>query len=391
METLGPEHEFSLVDNQIKPLPISDRIIKHLCGRIVNNISRSGFIFGKELQKHVVEFKAATPFRSPICFEETMQKAVDEITNVLDRFGAQLLGTGMHPTLGLNETRVWDHRDKHIYEALDHIFNLKQHGWLNIQSFQLNLPYLNEEEGVKLYNILVNILPYIVAISASSPIYESKFGEFLDNRLHFYWINQTKIPSITGSIIPKPIDSFETYRNLTIQRYSADLMKINAPISLINKDWINSRGAIFRFDRRTIEIRIMDEQECIKADVALSCFIRALIRGLMQNIDLEISHPTLIKDLRLMMKDGLNAKVNHFESTTARDMCRYLLSIAYENASKEERSYLKIIKKKIEDGSLAENIVRHIRRRAQKTDLSEAILSVYSTLALKLRTNEIYS
>jgi len=36
LEVLGPEHEFSLVDGNLHPLPIVDTIIKELNGRIVN-------------------------------------------------------------------------------------------------------------------------------------------------------------------------------------------------------------------------------------------------------------------------------------------------------------------------------------------------------------------
>jgi gamma-glutamyl:cysteine ligase YbdK (ATP-grasp superfamily) len=320
-----------------------------------------------------------------------MHQGVLELTGVLDRFGAQLLGTGMHPTLCLGNVEVWDHRDRAIYAVLDRIFNLVQHGWINIQSFQLHLPYRNQAEAVRLYNHVATILPYIAAISASSPIYESTFGEFVDNRLYFYGINQAKIPSITGDIIPKPIDSFETYRNLTIRKYSADLQKANAPSSLLNKEWINSRGAVFRFDLRTIEIRIMDEQECIKSDVALSCFVRALLRGLTQRDEPPLSPPLLVHDLQSIIRDGLNASVRHPNSSTARGVCRHLLDLAYEYATTEERSYLPLIKKRVVGGNLSETIAQHVRTRIQKTDVKEAILSIYSKLAEKLIKNEVYA
>jgi hypothetical protein len=390
LEVFGPEHEFSIVNDQLKPLPIVDLVIKKLCGRIKNNVTLSNFVFGKELQKHVAEFKGNRPFRSPLCFEETLYNAILYISGTLDHFGAHLLGTGMHPTLNLTEAKIWDHRDRHIYHALDQLFNLRQHGWLNIQSFQLNISYSTEQEGVKLYNQLRNVLPYLPAISASSPIYDSGFGEFVDNRLHFYRLNQIQIPSITGDIIPKPTESFIKYKKI-ILKYSLDLKKANAPPCLINREWINSRGAILRFDRKAIEIRIMDEQECIKADVALSCFIRALLRGLIQNDEVHLPHALLVTDYYSIAKKGLNAKVNHPQSSTARGVCRYLLQIADEYAFPEERQYLWIIKKRIENGNLSEIITKHITKRMQKTTLSEAIFNVYQMLITKLRKNELFT
>ena len=394
LEVLGPEHEFSVVDEQLRPLPIVDELLKQLSGRFRNNVAFPDFALGKELQKHVLELKAVTPFRSPINFEETMQRAVLKVYDILEKNDARLLGLGMHPTLSLDEALVWNHRDRRIYEAFDKIFNLKQHGWLNIQSFQLNIPYGNEAEAVQLYNLIAGVLPYLPAISASSPVYESKFGEYVDNRLRYYSVNQAAIPSIAGEIIPEPITSFETYRNLTIRRYSRDLTKVNAPNYIINKEWINSRGAIIRFDRKAIEIRIMDEQECIKSDVAFSCFIRSLLRGLIQSSDaaskvIGLPHAVLVNRFNAVIKNGLNAKMGH-EGLTARDVCRRLCRIAYENASEEERIYLPIVNKRVENGNLSEIISKHIQKRMQRTDVEEAIINIYSLLAEKLRINEVY-
>jgi len=375
LEVLGPEHEYSIVDEQLQPMPIMDQIIKKI---------------GKELQLHVGELKASSPFCSPSVFEETMYRGVLEVSSVLDSFNVRLLGLGMHPTLILDKAETWKHDDREVFDAYDQIFGLRQHGWLNIQSFQLNLPYLNERESVRLYNAIANILPYLPAISAASPIYESKFGEYIDNRLHFYSINQKDIPSISGEIIPKYIDSFDTYMEQTVRLYSRDLREINAPEILINREWVNSRGAIFRFDRKAIEIRIMDEQECVKSDVALSCFIRALLRSLIGGLEEGLEHSVLVNDLYAIIRDGLRAETLHPMFKSAREVCRGLFDIAYESASEEERNYFWIIKKRIESGNLSDVITERIKRRMQKTDLPEAIFSTYSKLTENLLKNEIF-
>jgi len=392
LEVFGPEHEFSLVDGNLCPLPIVDTVIKELNGRIVNFVKFKSFTFGKELQSHAAEFKANRPFCSPEAFEINMQRAVLEISDFLERkHDAWLLGTGMHPLLRLEDTKVWSHRDRKIYEALSRIFNLHQHGWLNIQAFQLNLPYGNEKEAIHLHNALANLLPYIPAISASSPIYESKISEYTDSRLHFYRINQKEVPSMSGNIIPEYINSFIEYRLITINKYTEELQQLNAPEWLLSKEWLNSRGVVFRFDRKAIEIRIMDEQECIKADVALSCFIRACLRGMLSQRTPYLPRDILIKDLNSVIKDGLEAKVQHPRGPTARDVCRYYFKIAFENASVEEKIYLPIVKKRIEEGSLSNLIRRDVLKKAQKTNLGEAVLSVYLKLVENLTENEPYS
>jgi len=391
LEVLGPEHEFSIIDEKFAPLPIVDKVIRAVHGRVVNCTSLGASSFGKELQAHVAEFKANTPFTSPVVFEETMQRAVDTILGILeDRYNARLLGLGMHPLLRLSDAKIWSHRDRGIYAAMSKIFNLNQHGWLNIQSFQLNLPYRKEREAVRLHNALTNILPYLPAVAASSPIYESKKGAFIDNRLHFYLENQLEVPSITGSLIPNYVESFKEYENTTVYKYSEELAKLNAPRCLLNKEWLNSRGAVFRHDRKAIEIRIMDEQESIKADVALSCFIRAALRGIMDTAEYPyLSYETLVQNFKQVLRKGLQASVQHPEGKTAREVCLHLFKIALGNATAEEKRYLSIIKQRIEGGNLSDIILRSVAQRAQKTDSEEAIIAVYSHLADCLEKNKV--
>jgi len=317
---------------------------------------------------------------------------VREIADFVERkHDAKLLGTGMHPLLRLEEAKVWPHRDRKIYEALRRIFNFYQHGWLNIQAFQLNLSYGNEKEAIKLHNALTNLLPYIPAISASSPVYESRISKYADSRLHFYGMNQKEIPSMTSNIVPEYVNSFKEYRQITINNYTEELQKLNAPECLLNKEWLNSRGVVFRFDRKAIEIRIMDEQECIKADVALSCFIRTSLRGMLSQREPYLSRDVLIEDLNSIITDGLEAKVQHPKGPTARDVCRYYFRMAWENALVEEKKYLPIVGKRINEGSLSTLIRRDVLKKAQKTCLSEAILSIYLKLVEKLKKNEVYS
>jgi gamma-glutamyl:cysteine ligase YbdK (ATP-grasp superfamily) len=371
-------------------MPISDKIIKAHCGKIINFIELPKFTFGKELQMHVMEIKANEPFKSPVQFEETMQKAVETLSRIVQKHGARLLGTGMHPTLKLNETAVWPHYHRKIYGEYGKIFNLNQHGWLNIQSFHLNLPYRQEAGGVKMHNYLANIASYLPAVAASSPIYEGKNGRDVDNRLEFYRVNQKEIPSITGDVIPEYATSLSQYKSDVIGGYTADLARADASKTLLWREWVNSRGVIFRFDRRALEVRVIDEQECIKSDVALSCFIRAALRGLMVS-DAELSpHEQLVADFNAVVKDGLNTKVKNSHGKTARQVCQHYLKLAFEHADADEQGYLWLVQKRIDEGNLSDVIRSRVLARAQKTSFHEAVVDVYSTLIKCLIDNEPY-
>jgi gamma-glutamyl:cysteine ligase YbdK (ATP-grasp superfamily) len=388
---LGPEHEFSLVNKELEALPILDKVIKDFCGRVINFVELPHFTFGKELQLHVMEIKANAPFKSPGLFEETMQNAVATILHILEkRYRAYLLGTGMHPLLRLEETSVWSHRHRKIYQEYGRVFNLKQHGWLNIQSFHLNLPYSNEENSILLHNLLAGLCAYLPAISASSPIYEGAIGPNVDNRLFFYRVNQREVPSVTGDVVPEPVSSLDQYRKEVIGRYSQDLAKAGAGKTILFKEWVNSRGVIFRFDRKALEVRVMDGQECVKSDVALSCFIRAALRGLIAEKMAPLPHEILVRDFNSVIAKGLNAKVLHPNGETARQVCQHLFNLALENAEEDEKKYLWIVEKRIKNGNLSELIRERVLRKAQKADLEEAILSVYSKLIKCLADNQPY-
>ncbi len=387
---MGPEHEFSLVDHELKVLPISDKIIKDYCGKIINFVELPHFTFGKELQMHVMEVKANSPFKSPIEFEETMQNAVSKLNQIVEKHSAMLLGTGMNPLMQLKDTIIWSHYHKKIYKEYSKIFNLNQHGWLNIQSFHLNLSYQKQADGVQTHNYLANLSAYLPAIAASSPIFEGKNGPDTDNRLQFYKINQKEIPTIAGEVIPEYVTSFSHYKHDVIKQYSLDLAKVGASITLLNREWVNSRGVIFRFDRCALEVRVMDEQECVKSDVALSCFVRAATRGLIALKAELLPHHLLVKDFNMVVKDGLNAQVSNPHGKTARQVCQYFLNLAFDYATEDEKKYLWVIKKRVENGSLSEIIRDRVLRRANKTDFHEAVINVYLTLIRSLSDNEPY-
>jgi gamma-glutamyl:cysteine ligase YbdK (ATP-grasp superfamily) len=387
---MGPEHEFSLVDEELKSLPIVDKVIKGYCGKTVNFVEQPDFTFGKELQLHVMELKANEPFKTPLLFEEAMQKGVMALSSFLEKYNGYLLGTGMHPLLKLNETAIWSHRHRKIYEEYAKVFNLKQHGWLNIQSFHLNLPYSNEDEGIELHNCLAGLCAYLPAISASSPIYEGNSGPYVDNRLWFYKANQAEVPSIVGDVVPEYVASFNRYKEDVIGKYSRDLAQAGVGKTLLFKEWVNSRGVIFRFDRRALEVRVLDEQECIKSDVALSCFIRATLRGLVANQEGLLSHDILVSDFNSAISEGLNGMALHPKGKTVRDVCRYFFKIASKNAIEDEKQYLWLIRKRIENGNLSELVRERVTRKAQKTDFAEAVRVIYSRLIKCLIDNQPY-
>ena len=49
------------------------------------------------------------------------------------------------------------------------------------------------------------------------------------------------------------------------------------PAGVLQHEFLNSRGAIARFDRSAIEIRVLDVQECPQADTAIAALMAAVL------------------------------------------------------------------------------------------------------------------
>src|SRR5690606_33708520 len=48
---------------------------------------------------------------------------------------------------------------------------------------------------------------------------------------------------------------------------------------VLQDEWLNSRGAIARFDRHAIEIRVLDAQESVAADLAAVAAVVSLVKA----------------------------------------------------------------------------------------------------------------
>jgi hypothetical protein len=103
-----------------------------------------------------------------------------------------------------------------------------------------------------------------------------------------------------------------------------------------------------------------------------------------------MSHDTLVRDFRSIVRNGLDAKVQHSYGQTARQVCQHLLQIALDNASEEEKEYIPTVRKRIEQGNLSDIIRARVKRKAQRIGFREAIISVYSELMKSLMDNQPY-
>jgi carboxylate-amine ligase len=122
-------------------------------------------------------------------------------------------------------------------------------------------------------------------ICASSPFVGGKLHPFPSNRLKFYEGNQKKIFSITGHVIPELVFTFADYEKVLKAMY-LEIAPFD-PDKILQYPWLNSRGAIPKFDYGCIEIRIADIQECPRMDLSIALFMEELIKSLVTEVQMD--------------------------------------------------------------------------------------------------------
>ncbi|MDL5049237.1 glutamate-cysteine ligase family protein [Oscillatoria amoena NRMC-F 0135] len=281
----GVELEYMIVDkDSLAVKPIADELLKHELGHYGSDFTRESITWSNEMVLHVIELKATQPELNFSALENAFVDEIRSVNAILSNWNARLLPGGCHPAFNpLLETKLWPHESSEVYETYNRIFDCRGHGWSNLQSTHLNLPFYDDEEFARLHAAVRLILPIIPALCASSPIIETKVTGSADTRLKYYKTNQAKIPSITGRVIPEAVFSKRNYLNTIYEKIKADIARYDAT-GVLNPIWVNARGAVPRFDRGSIELRLMDSQECPAAEMAILSLLIETIKAIVREV-----------------------------------------------------------------------------------------------------------
>jgi len=276
----GVELEYMIVDAESFAVrPIADRVIEREHGAIDNEIERGAFAWSNELARHVLEIKTNGPVPGLGGVARGFQAEVERINVLLAQDGARLMSGGMHPSMDpAREFELWPHGDREIYETFHRIFDCTGHGWANLQSAHLNLPFADDDEFGRLHAAVRAVLPLLPALAASSPYVDGADSGWLDSRLRVYAGNARRVPSVSGDVVPEAVFTRRDYEAL-LEGIYRDLDPLD-PGRVLRHEWVNARGCIARFDRMAIEIRLLDTQECPRADLAVAAAVTAAVRGL---------------------------------------------------------------------------------------------------------------
>jgi gamma-glutamyl:cysteine ligase YbdK (ATP-grasp superfamily) len=398
-EGYGIELEYVIVrKDTLDILPISDEVIRAARGNYANDVVTNGMGWSNEFVLHVIEMQNLEPSASLAGLAGMYHSEVERINRILESMDGMLMPSSMHPWMDpVHETRLWSRRHRRIYETYDRIFNCSAHGWSNIQSAQMNMSFSGDDEFRRLHSAIRLVLPLVPAIAASSPIFGSRANGILDNRILFYRKNQLKVPSITGSNIPEHVSTMAEYRQRILERMYAEIAPYDEE-GMLRHEWLNSRGAIPRFERSSIEIRLADIQECPAADMAVMWAIDAAIKAHVTekwiSLDEQASCGTesLAAILEETARQGENSVISDIfflqafgvdgPRATAGGIWQHIIDTA-ERGAEEFKSTLDVIKTK---GTLSSRILRAVGRNPD----TDRIRHIYRMLCRCLSRGESF-
>ncbi len=397
-EGYGIELEYMIVDRQtLSVKPLAEHLLIDESGAIVNEIADGSIAWSNELVAHVVELKTNGPASTLDRLDEKFADSVTRINHRLAAHGAMLLSTAMHPFLDpATETVLWPHGQNEIYAAYDRIFGCRGHGWSNLQSMHINLPFATDAEFRRLHAAIRIALPLIPALAASSPFEQGRLTGWCDRRLFHYRNNQARIPQIAGLGVPDAVTGIEDYKaRILAPMYRA--IAPHDPAGILADDWLNSRGAIARFERQTIEVRLVDLQECPAADLAVADALARLVRRLYHSDERQfekqqaLDHGKLSAILFQLAERGGRGIIDEGDYLELMGLSKPLTGNAcwrqlLTDGLMEGSPFARTLEGMVERGTLAEALVDQLGPAPEMS----AIRDGYRELAECLQDNKLY-
>lgn len=399
----GIEMEYMIVDRgSLAVRPIADAVLRELNGgELAEEVELGKVAVSNELVLHVIELKCQGPQPDFPAMRRDFAAVVRRINSILGRQGACLLPTAMHPTMNPDRDMcLWPHGNAEIYSAYNRVFDCRGHGWSNLQSVHINLPFNGDEEFGRLHAAVRLVLPVLPALAASSPLVEGRPTDLRDNRLEFYRNNQRKIPAITGHVVPEAVFTRRDYEEVILRRCYESIAP-HDPEGLLQEEWLNSRGAIARFMRDAIEIRVVDIQESPRADFAVITAAVSVLKALAAGRFGPWEEQKRFDEAGLegiflsCLRDGLASRIEHRAfldlfgfrepSLSAREFWQGVLERVPSEAD-ETKPFAAELQKILNLGSLSERILRALGQNPDEA----SIRRVYQELGCCLEEDRLF-
>lgn len=369
----GIETELMVVHREsLDVLPVVAEAMAAAAGSGASDFEDGAVSWSNELVAHVLEFKGTDPIPSLLGQSALFHASMMRCDELLAASEAMLLPGAAHPWMDpRQETVLWPHEGHEVYATYDRLFDCRRHGWANLQSVHLNLPFANDEEFARVHAAARVVMCLLPGLSAASPFQDGRWQGAMDQRLRTYAANSVLVPQMTGPVVPEAVWTEADYRRVIMQPLTAAVAKLD-PSRTLQGDWLNARGVIARFDRMAIEIRVMDAQECPLSDLAMAAAAAAATKMLAEARHVPVERLQALTPARLRglfaatVMDGSAAVVSDPEILAALGQAQHpalslrrlwtdLLEVEWSAAMSAE--FQPLLQAYAEGGTLAERMV----------------------------------
>lgn len=383
--------ELMVVDpRSLEPLPGVPKLFALAVGEPVATIERGDMRWRAKLAAHALGIRNSKPVRNIRSLEKKLNGEVRALDQLLGTAQAMLLPTAAHPFFDPAKTVLWNGAGREVPERYHAIFDARQHGWGNMQTLRLELPFANDDEFTRLHAAVRLVLPLIPALCASSPLLDGRDAGARDARLLRMLDRHAKLPVVAGGFVPEAIFSQEDYYREVFAPIGKALARVDKS-GVLDHMKVNSRAAVPDFDRNVLTVRVIDPQECVSADLAVLEVIIATVKAMAQGrwvssyLQRAWSEHDLLTLFRATCTEGLDATITdkdyllmfgllREEKATARRLWQHILEEVRGTLSEHALVHTGMILKK---GNLADRILK----ACGKSPTRERITATYQRLA----------
>jgi len=202
---------------------------------------------------------------------------------------------------------------------------------------------------------------------------------------------------MTGKVIPEQVFSKQAYHKRIFDPINEAIREFDTD-NILDHHFLNSRGAISRFDRNAIEIRVIDIQETPSADIAIAAFIVETLKLLVSEelISLEDQkqwhEDDLFTILDAVIKDAENTLIvdrkylaifDIQKESDVKFIWKSIYKMVGKNLSENHQKHIEFL---LQNGSLSSRILKSLRG-----DFTEAnIKRTYTKLADSLQNDRMF-
>lgn len=248
--TIGVEIELQLIDPETRDLtPQSVRLLEICAQRGIDRVKA-------EITQSMIEIDSEISDTVREC-RTHLERRITQLRSVTDELGIELSVSGTHPFQRWTERRIFP-LDRYIY-LLDKFKWLARR--LTVYGVHVHVGVESGEKAIAISNALIPYLPHLLALSASSPFWES-----VDTGMHSCRAGVMESFPISG--LPYYFPNWNEF-----EKYCEVLERAGAIASLKDLYWYMRPNPSFG----TLEFRICDGMSTLTETMALVALIQALV------------------------------------------------------------------------------------------------------------------